>query len=275
MMAATTALTIFSQGQGSVPAKWLNRALQSVDNFAALRAAPGITGMTVWCQGGVSFNDGLQGTFSWVQSSTAPDNNSSVIVPTGYVQGAWILQPLATGSLGPNSVPNSALAQAPAHTLKGNLSGVTASVADNTLAAVTAALSYATTSAQGAIELATNAQAIAGTSTTLGVTPAGLAAAIAGTGLILTANYNVPGHVQIGSLIVNWGTISLGASPSTIAVVFDEPFTTNPPLYVVADYVGPDQTHPGCQSITRTGMNIVANSAQTIPGTVSYLAIGS
>lgn len=180
----TTALTVWGQGQGSVPAAWLNRAVQNVDNMAALRATPGIDGQSVWVQGTVVQNDGGQGQFSFNSTSTDPDDNGvTAVVPFGYTTGAWLRQPVSAGTIASNSITNAQLAQAPAHTLKGNLSGVTANVADNTLTAVTAALGYATTILQGAVTLATNAQAIAGTSTTLGVTPAGLAAALSASSL--------------------------------------------------------------------------------------------
>lgn len=227
-----TAMTIWSDGQATVPARWLNRALQSVDNFAALRATPGIDGQTAWVEGGVTFNDGLQGTFSWSSANTAPDNNSSVIVPFGYVTGGWLLQPLAAGSLAPGSVTNAQLANAAAKTLKGNLTASTGPVADNTLTAVTAALGYATTILQGAVTLATNAQAIAGTSTTLAVTPAGLAAALAAfsPGGTITVTTNARGTaIQISTAVIQFGTITIapaGANFATGAITFPVSFPT-------------------------------------------------
>jgi hypothetical protein len=180
----TTALTIWAQGQGSVYGPWLNRAVQNVDNVAALRAQPGIDGMTALIQGTVVQNDGGQGTFSWNSTSTIPDDNGvTSIMPPGYTMGGrWLRQPAAVGSIGANSVTNALLAQAPAGTLKGNLTGSLANVVDNTIAAVTAALGYASTVLQGVVTLATPAQAVAGTSTSLAVTPAGLAAALAASG---------------------------------------------------------------------------------------------
>lgn len=180
----TTALTIWTAGQGSVNAPWLNRAVQNVDNVAALRAQPGIDGQSVFMQGTVTQNDGGQGQFSFNSTSTEPDDNGvTAIEPFGYsVQGRWLRQPIGVGSLGLNGVTNANLAQAPANTLKGNLTGSLANVADWTITQVTAALGYATTALQGVVKLATTAQAIAGSSTTLAVTPAGLAAAIGATG---------------------------------------------------------------------------------------------
>ncbi len=155
-----------------------------VDNVAALRAAPGQDGMVAWIQGTSVQGDGGQGAFAWSSTSTIPDDNGvTSIQPPGYtLQGRWLRQPVGAGSLAANSITNTLLAQAPANTLKGNLTGSLANVVDNTIAAVTAALGYATTVLQGVVKLATNAQAVAGTSTTLAVTPAGLAAAIGATG---------------------------------------------------------------------------------------------
>lgn len=231
-MTATT-LTIWGQGQGSVPAAWLNRAVQNVDNMAALRATPGIDGQSVWVQGTAVQNDGGQGQFSFNSTSTDPDDNGvTAVVPFGYTKGAWLRQPLSAGTLPSNSITNGQLAQAPAHTLKGNLSGVTANVADNTLTAVTAALGYATTLLQGAVTLATNAQAIAGTSTTLAVTPAGLAAALAAfsPGGTITVTTNARGTaIQISTVVIQFGTITIapaGADFATGAISFPISFPT-------------------------------------------------
>jgi hypothetical protein len=55
-----------------------------------LRTVVGQTGMTVFLQGTNTPNDGGQGSFYWDYTSTATDNNSTVIRPYGVIYGAWI-----------------------------------------------------------------------------------------------------------------------------------------------------------------------------------------
>ena len=96
-MAAPT-LSTFIQGQGSVNADMLNTFQQSCDNYAQLRAFTGIAGLQVYARGTTAAGDGGQGTFYWNATSTATDNNSTVIVPTGAVLGAWILLPASVNA---------------------------------------------------------------------------------------------------------------------------------------------------------------------------------
>jgi hypothetical protein len=78
------------QGQGVVSADQFNTYVQAVSNFAQLRTFPAVSGMVALAEGGSSAGDGLQGLFYYNSTSTAADNGTTVIVPTGNIQGAWI-----------------------------------------------------------------------------------------------------------------------------------------------------------------------------------------
>jgi hypothetical protein len=92
---------VVAQGQGVVSADQFNTYVQTVATFAQLRTFVGVNEMTVLVLGGASSDDGLQGLFYYNSTSTAIDNNSTVIVPTGNLQGAWLLLP--PGSQSPGS----------------------------------------------------------------------------------------------------------------------------------------------------------------------------
>ena len=77
-------------GQGAVSADNYNTFVQTVVNYAQLRTITGLANMVVIAQGTSSPNDGGQGAFYFNSTSTAADNNSTVIVPSGSVQGAWL-----------------------------------------------------------------------------------------------------------------------------------------------------------------------------------------
>ena len=78
------------QGQGAVNADNLNTYVQTVANYAQLRSFVGLNNMAVFVLGAISSDDGGQGLFYYNSTSTSADNNSSIIVPTGNIQGAWI-----------------------------------------------------------------------------------------------------------------------------------------------------------------------------------------
>lgn len=88
-------LTISQQGTGIVSADLLNTYEQTCDTFADLRNFTGVSGMQVYARGGAAIADGLQGVFYWNASVSNPvDNNATIIVPNGSVQGAWLIDPL-------------------------------------------------------------------------------------------------------------------------------------------------------------------------------------
>ena len=83
-----------TQGLGSVTADNLNAYSNVVQTFTQLRALSGQTGMGVIALGGAYVADGLQGVFYWVPTSTAADNGTNIIRPTGVANGAWVRLPL-------------------------------------------------------------------------------------------------------------------------------------------------------------------------------------
>jgi hypothetical protein len=87
------ALMTFVQGQAVTSADNLNTLVQQCNTFADLRSFTGLTNMLVFCKGGSAINDGLGGSFYWNATAVGTDNNSTFIVPTGSLIGAWILVP--------------------------------------------------------------------------------------------------------------------------------------------------------------------------------------
>ena len=77
-------------GQGNITADLLNTYVQVAANYAAMRAFTGLSNMVVVALGTVNPNDGGQGNFYFNSTSTAADNNTTVIVPSGSTQGAWL-----------------------------------------------------------------------------------------------------------------------------------------------------------------------------------------
>lgn len=84
------ALQAFVQGQGSVSADNLNTFEQTCDTIVQLRGFVGLPGMQVSVRGTSAPNDGGGGAFYWNASASGPDNDVTVIVPTGAATGAWI-----------------------------------------------------------------------------------------------------------------------------------------------------------------------------------------
>ena len=82
--------TVSVQGQGLVNADLLNTYVQTVANLAGLRAFVGLSNMVCIVQGASAPNDGGQGTYFYNSASTATDNGTTIIVPTGNTQGAWV-----------------------------------------------------------------------------------------------------------------------------------------------------------------------------------------
>lgn len=154
------ALTQFAQGQGSVTADMLNGMLQTCDDFAQLRDLVGITGMQVFARGQVTPADGYQGSFFWVASSTATDDNIDIIRPTGGpFMGRWVripdagfLQNFGTATLTsgaetvsfPFPTPNTAYAV----TLAGNVTGETFAWSSKSITGFTITSSNAASTAQ-------------------------------------------------------------------------------------------------------------------------------
>lgn len=93
--------TVSADGIGVIGAGQLNAYTIGALNTAVMRTVVGQPGMSMYLQGITVPNDGGQGLFYWNYMSIAPDNNSSVIVPNGVVQGAWIRQTLTYTDAGP------------------------------------------------------------------------------------------------------------------------------------------------------------------------------
>jgi len=85
------ALTQFQQGITILSADALNTMVQACDTFAELRGFVGTAGMQVYARGQAAPGDGFQGMFYWNANLVGTDNNYSTIVPSGSVQGCWVL----------------------------------------------------------------------------------------------------------------------------------------------------------------------------------------
>lgn len=80
----------------------LNTFVQAAQSFAQLRNFSGLNDMTVYVLGGAFENDGLQGMFWWNGNLANPiDNNATVIVPNGTIQGAWVRSAVSLPSNSP------------------------------------------------------------------------------------------------------------------------------------------------------------------------------
>lgn len=77
-------------GQGAVTADNLNTMVQTATLANNLRSVTGLTGMLAMLAGITAPNDGGQGTFYWNSASTAPDDNFTIIRPSGVSAGAWV-----------------------------------------------------------------------------------------------------------------------------------------------------------------------------------------
>ena len=77
-------------GVGVVGADQFNSTVQVVLNYAQLRTFPGLNDMACLALGTTSENDGGQAIFYFSAASTAADNNSTVIAPTGSATGRWL-----------------------------------------------------------------------------------------------------------------------------------------------------------------------------------------
>lgn len=81
---------VSQEGLGVVPAALLNTFVQTVASVDALRSFPAIDTMVVELLGYVDTADGGQGLFYWDSTVTAQDDGENIIVPYGYIMGAWL-----------------------------------------------------------------------------------------------------------------------------------------------------------------------------------------
>ena len=77
-------------GVGVVGQDAYNTYVQACLNYAQMRTFYGLSNMVICALGTTTPNDGGQGHFYWNATSTAADNNTTVIVPMGSVAGAWL-----------------------------------------------------------------------------------------------------------------------------------------------------------------------------------------
>ena len=81
--------SVQQQGLGAISADQVNTFAQTCLNLAQLRNFSGLPNMQVDLQGYVSAGDGGGGQFYWSVGSYV-DNDTSVIVPNGAANGAWL-----------------------------------------------------------------------------------------------------------------------------------------------------------------------------------------
>ena len=280
------ALAVQVQGLGNVSADQINTLMSTCNSVADLRAFVGLDGMECWCRGFTAPNDGGQGAFFYDSAATAPDDGGvTTIQPFAAPSaGRWIRQPAGdvAANIPDDSITNAKLVNADAETLLGNLTDLPAPMTYNDSAAVTAFLSYASTALQGAVLLASDAQAIAGTDATRAVTPHALAAAIAAFfAAAFTSSPANPGYFVLpGGIIVQWGTQSPGddsletynfplAFPTACFVVFGTPICATPKA---------GGNGGGCivniLSTTQFQLGIAWNGDNSGIGSANWLAIG-
>ena len=87
---AAPQLTKQAQGLGSVSGDQLNTFVQWTNAATDLRGFSGLSGMVVNVSGYTAVGDSGAGPFYWSAASTASDNGTSVIAPTGTSVGRWL-----------------------------------------------------------------------------------------------------------------------------------------------------------------------------------------
>jgi hypothetical protein len=202
-----------------------------------------------------------------------------VIAETGdFADPQYDTDPVDNGATG---IPNSGLADMPAGTLKGNLTGATAKPDDYTTDEVTDALRFASETEQGVVTFATVAEASTGTVTDKAVTPAGLLQFF-NDNFGNTQNLANPGHIVIGPALICFGSVGPINIDSYIDVVFDTPFSGSPlaVLHTPSIASGYDLRHDSWSlaqrsNISDTGFRVYcASSANAAAIYVDYLAVG-
>jgi hypothetical protein len=91
-------LTVYVNAPTAVSGDQLNTFMQTCDNAAQMRAFIGVSGIGLFTRGMTSANDGSGGAFAWNATSTGPDDNLNVIVPSGAKIGAWVRTVLSDGN---------------------------------------------------------------------------------------------------------------------------------------------------------------------------------
>jgi len=82
--------TVYYSGIAEVGADGLNTFVSVVSNYSQMRSFIALQNMVVCALGTTTPNDGGQGHFYFNLGTGYVDNNSTTIVPIGYLGGAWL-----------------------------------------------------------------------------------------------------------------------------------------------------------------------------------------
>lgn len=77
----------------------MNTWVQGGAVLSDLRAFSGVAKMTVFTVGATTPGDGGAGAYYWDSSSTAADNGTTVIAPSGFITGRWLAAPLLVNTV--------------------------------------------------------------------------------------------------------------------------------------------------------------------------------
>lgn len=202
-----------------------------------------------------------------------------IISATGSLAAPLIDADPANSTFSLNGVTNAYLAQAPASTLKGNLTAAAATPTDVTSDQVTNFLRYATTAAPGAVQLAPAGDI---TSAVLAATPASVAAQLAGAIAPIAQLLAQNGYMTFSNgLIVQWGRVGPVAIDDFSQIVFPIPFPTacynvqHSPSAASPYTVRQDSWSLRQDAPTLVGVKIYcASSANTQAITIDWFAVG-
>lgn len=200
------ALAYFSETGGTTPV-----AVYEDEDFATPHADPVVAD--------------ANGEFPTIYADPTLGNLRLRVIPAGgsLASPHWDVELENTS----DGLTNSSLAEMPAGTLKGNLTAGPATPNDYTTDEVTDELRYASETEQGVIELATTAEAVAGTDTARAVTPAGLQAFMDSQAATDDSDLSTDGYLSLSNgLILQWGRTALIGIDDYSDIVFPIPFPT-------------------------------------------------
>lgn len=137
-----------------------------------------------------------------------------------------------------------------------------------TTAFVKALLAAASDTAQGLIEIATNAEVQAGTDTTRAVTPAGLMSAFA-------QSKSQSGYIKLpGGVIIQWGKTGSVSASATVTVTFPLAFTiTTPVVTCNSDYSSTNNNYQAKPEDT-TATTVTIRNGNGAADSIHWHAIG-
>lgn len=253
-------LLVYAQGVGSAGADDLNTLVRTADTVAQVRTFTGVGSMKLLLSGFTATNDGGQGTFEWIATSTeADDGGTTCIQPTGGAnQGRWIRIFDSAPAIAPNAIELSQIALAPPDTVVANNTGAPGNLTFVAIADLLAGLPTATTTLTGVVKLATDLEAIAGLNSSDAIVPSSLAAVLtvavpALVNAALEADFWQSGQITIAAGASGFLPHTLGAKPLRVAGVFICTLATN--QYLVGDEI--PAPLPGVQVWTQNNANTV------------------